>query len=66
MPVTLPPGRVKLVTRPDASRSGVVAMIGIVDVCAANAMGHLNPGRQEEGYLELLQLGDDTGESLRY
>jgi hypothetical protein len=37
MPVTLPPGRAKLATNPEERRSGVVAMIGIVDVPAINA-----------------------------
>jgi hypothetical protein len=38
MPVTLPPGRAKLATNPEARRSGVVAIIGTVDVAATNAL----------------------------
>ena len=38
MPVTLPPGRAKLVTKPEARRSGVVAMMGTVDVAATKAL----------------------------
>src|SRR5215831_15124124 len=62
MPVMLRPGRAKLVTKPEVRRSGVVAMIGTVEV--AQRPGHLNARRQEQSDFELQQFGDDAGEPI--